>query len=202
MHMPRAITTVVLALSLLVTGHAAASNDPVTVNPNTGANFNRYAYANNNPYKFTDPDGREAKLNWIAPNQVQLVVTYRVDSSQATPVASTADIEARFANDFSGAVDVNGQQVQVTAMGVQDASAATVVGVVPTTQGVTLSGREETNSIGGNTVTIGASTGAGVVSHEFGHVAGAGDQYVGGVAANGSPVTTGEQRDAGLGRSR
>lgn len=34
------------------------STDPVTANSATGANFNRYWYANNNPYKFTDPDGR------------------------------------------------------------------------------------------------------------------------------------------------
>jgi hypothetical protein len=27
-------------------------------NPKNGSNFNRYKYANNNPYKFTDPDGR------------------------------------------------------------------------------------------------------------------------------------------------
>lgn len=34
------------------------SVDPVAVRP-SGDNFNRYWYANNNPYKFTDPDGRE-----------------------------------------------------------------------------------------------------------------------------------------------
>ena len=34
------------------------SVDPVTANSGTGANFNRYWYANNNPYKFNDPDGR------------------------------------------------------------------------------------------------------------------------------------------------
>ena len=34
------------------------SVDPVTANVNTGANFNRYWYANNNPYRFIDPDGR------------------------------------------------------------------------------------------------------------------------------------------------
>ncbi len=34
------------------------SVDPITANSGTGANFNRYWYANNNPYKFTDPDGR------------------------------------------------------------------------------------------------------------------------------------------------
>jgi RHS repeat-associated protein len=34
------------------------STDPVDVDPNTGANFNRYAYANDNPYRYVDPDGR------------------------------------------------------------------------------------------------------------------------------------------------
>ncbi|MGO1073689.1 hypothetical protein [Lysobacter sp. CA199] len=46
---------------LLATGSAHArfvSGDPVQANPNNGANFNRYHYANNNPYRFTDPDGR------------------------------------------------------------------------------------------------------------------------------------------------
>lgn len=38
------------------------SVDPVTADSATGSNFNRYWYANNNPYRFTDPDGR-------APNQ-------------------------------------------------------------------------------------------------------------------------------------
>jgi RHS repeat-associated protein len=36
------------------------SVDPVTANSSTGANFNRYWYANNNPYKFVDPDGRKS----------------------------------------------------------------------------------------------------------------------------------------------
>lgn len=35
------------------------SVDPVTVDGNTGANFNRYKYAGNNPYRFVDPDGRQ-----------------------------------------------------------------------------------------------------------------------------------------------
>lgn len=35
------------------------SVDPVGVNPTTGANFNRYWYANDNPYRYTDPDGRD-----------------------------------------------------------------------------------------------------------------------------------------------
>jgi RHS repeat-associated protein len=39
------------------------SGDPVTPDGNTGDHFNRYRYAANNPYKFTDPDGRcEARI--------------------------------------------------------------------------------------------------------------------------------------------
>ncbi len=35
------------------------STDPITADAKTGAKFNRYAYALNNPYKFIDPDGRD-----------------------------------------------------------------------------------------------------------------------------------------------
>lgn len=34
------------------------SVDPVGVDPTGGGNFNRYEYANDNPYRYTDPDGR------------------------------------------------------------------------------------------------------------------------------------------------
>ena len=34
------------------------SVDPVPTNPSTGGMFNRYNYAHNNPYRFTDPNGR------------------------------------------------------------------------------------------------------------------------------------------------
>jgi len=36
------------------------SVDPVSTDANTGSSFNRYAYANNNPYRYIDPDGRDA----------------------------------------------------------------------------------------------------------------------------------------------
>lgn len=58
---------IVLTATLLVSSGACASNDPVRANPNTGANFNRYAYAANNPYKFVDPDGRDVVFS-VDPN--------------------------------------------------------------------------------------------------------------------------------------
>ncbi len=38
------------------------SPDPVSVDTSTGGNFNRYWYANNNPQRFVDPDGRIAQV--------------------------------------------------------------------------------------------------------------------------------------------
>jgi hypothetical protein len=37
------------------------SIDPVTTDAETGNGFNRYAYANNSPYRYIDPDGREGE---------------------------------------------------------------------------------------------------------------------------------------------
>ncbi|MGE8226454.1 MAG: RHS repeat domain-containing protein [Stenotrophomonas sp.] len=41
------------------------SVDAVKAHSNPLGAFNRYWYANNNPYKFTDPDGREIKLTFF-----------------------------------------------------------------------------------------------------------------------------------------
>ena len=35
------------------------SVDPVTTDADTGKSFGRYHYANNNPYRYIDPDGRD-----------------------------------------------------------------------------------------------------------------------------------------------
>jgi hypothetical protein len=40
------------------------SIDPVTTDANSGSSFNRYAYANNSPYRYIDPDGRDG-MDWV-----------------------------------------------------------------------------------------------------------------------------------------
>ncbi len=65
------------------------SVDPVTANSGTGANFNRYWYANNNPYKFTDPDGRLGRgtgwkdQDWNKFNRAQQRAATNLDKSAA-----------------------------------------------------------------------------------------------------------------------
>ena len=46
--------------------------DPMAVDTTSAFNFNRYAYGNNSPYKFTDPDGRAGIM--VAPIVVAAVI--------------------------------------------------------------------------------------------------------------------------------
>lgn len=104
-----------------------------------------------------------------------------------------AQFEAQVKSDFSGTVKINGANVAVTAQAVAASKSGPLVNevnVVKDTAGVTASGRSETNKIGGNQITLGATgtdaASAATASHEVGgHAGGAGDQYKGGLGANG-----------------
>ena len=91
------------------------SNDPVDLlghmrrgNPTMG--FNRYAYANNNPYKYRDPDGRAAVC--LIPGPMQACAAAAVTVGKAAVYVGSATVAAVggliFLNESSeGQSDVN-----------------------------------------------------------------------------------------------
>jgi hypothetical protein len=98
---------------------------------------------------------------------------------------------------YSGTVNINGTQVKVTAQAIPMSNPGknqvNTVTVVKDTQGVTSSGRSQTDKIGGSQIIIGATgaqaASATTVGHEVGgHAGGAGDQYKGGVDASGNKL--------------
>jgi YD repeat-containing protein len=57
------------------------SVDPVPANPHAGAHFNRFHYAANNPFRYTDPDGREIRATWTGQQQ-QIESTINAQATQ------------------------------------------------------------------------------------------------------------------------
>jgi RHS repeat-associated protein len=179
------------------------SADPKELSPGEVMSFGRYSYANGNPISRNDPDGRAAQLLWTAPDKVTYTVPYIIGESGGARLNMTsAQINAAVNQNFSGTVSMNGINVTVTARAVEANGSNTTgktnfINVVQDTQGVTRTGRAETNEIGGDRVTI-ASTGlyqatASSIAHELGgHVGGAGDQYKKGIDVNGNEL----QQDA------
>jgi uncharacterized protein RhaS with RHS repeats len=63
------------------------SIDPVTTDANTGGSFNRYAYANNSPYRYIDPDGRDptlSDLQFLTPEKAASAAQYWANRQVAT----------------------------------------------------------------------------------------------------------------------
>jgi RHS repeat-associated protein len=170
------------------------STDPNDPDPQTGTNFNRYAYAEDDPYTRIDRSGRVGELFWSAPDQVTYTVRYFVVPKGDAALRVTPDeINSAISKAFSGTTSLNGLDVTVKAQAVPaDGSIqhSNVLNVVSDTNGVTRSGRSETNAIGGDQITVGASgpnaATAATIAHELGgHAGGAGDQYAGGIDVHG-----------------
>nr|WP_301541436.1 RHS repeat-associated core domain-containing protein [Xanthomonas euvesicatoria] len=174
------------------------SIDPVAADSVLAANFNRYWYANNNPYRFTDPDGRNSVITTAKDGSISIDIPINFvgpGATQANIDSVKGDISAR----WSRAYNVKGSSVQVS------------VQVVPVTKDTP---RKVQNTI---TLTTGptsdkASQGAsfvkdgktgewnitsrgmpyGEAAHEAGHLMRADDHYLATVDASGNCVSTPE----------
>jgi len=70
------------------------SIDPLDADPNNPMTFNRYAYGNNNPYKYIDPDGRYA-TDYNADNVGDFI------TSEATRMLEHGEARAVLASEFT-----------------------------------------------------------------------------------------------------
>ncbi|MCX7557740.1 D-Ala-D-Ala carboxypeptidase family metallohydrolase, partial [Xanthomonadaceae bacterium JHOS43] len=79
------------------------SPDPVHVSATDGSNFNRYWYANNNPYRYKDPDGRQSQP--VREYEV-LIRTPNADGGVAVERKMVADYGIAVGGEASGAGSV------------------------------------------------------------------------------------------------
>ncbi len=108
------------------------SVDPVTADRNTGGNFNRYWYANNNPYTNTDPDGRicvgqtsrYCDRSW---HYDQLAAKYSGGRTDTTYFGAVSDMTENLANmdlpggkTFAGASPEADTYLNVLSQGIAD----------------------------------------------------------------------------------
>lgn len=89
--------------------------DPVHVDLSSGGNFNRYWYANNNPYGFVDPDGRQACGTRVLGGGA--FNCRSVSLFDKTPSSSESDPDSGGFSPASGPyLDQSGQQVNLAAI--------------------------------------------------------------------------------------
>ena len=148
------------------------SQDPKLFDEKNIHSFNRYAYANNNPYKYMDPDGKDAifVVNEDKTVQVYLPITF------SGPGANTEAIERikeQVHSAWSGLFDGIGIDVRV----IEGAMNNIMLVTEPTSAPCP----------GGRSCVVGTNTGVwnvadkdwalGIAAHEAGHLLGHGDKY-------------------------
>ncbi|GEM_PF-2429814 len=160
------------------------STDPVQATVE-GGNFNRYWYANDNPYRYTDPNG-EATYNEFDNGITIVVQKFKNNGTQF----SDTQIMQQGAN-LSGTTSKG--QVMIVLLVPGSGKDTVQINANPKLNDMNSNGnlRSHTDKIGGRDVEIAPNAqGPGTVGHELGHVLDAGDQYKGGVSATGKPVTS------------
>lgn len=172
----------------VLAGNASArflSVDPVTADNNTGTNFNRYWYANNNPYKFTDPDGRDAIITHLTNGRVLIEIPITFSGPAANP-ETISRMNADISSAWSGTYDIDGSEISVTVV----VTEGSLNNITLTDGPTSLESHQGASFVrGGNSGEWNAR--AGNAPHEAGHLMGAKDKYTEGPRdQNGNRTTT------------
>lgn len=168
------------------------SVDPVVTNADTGKNFNRYEYALNNPYKFVDPNGRDAIINVLPSGNLNI----KIPISFSGPGATKSNIEAiktDIKNTWSKNYMLKGVERAVS-VEVVDGPSEGVNNTIKLTTGATSRKDGASYVAGGNSGewnvdSPGMTGGSHEAAHEAGHLMGDTDYYKESVGPKGERVT-------------
>src|SRR5690554_3442712 len=157
------------------------SADPVTAYGNPISQFHRYRYANNNPYKLTDPDGRVAVVTNRRDGSILVEFPAKFSGSGATQDNINAIKDS--VSELSGVYEINGKETSVE-FRISDITKDTPRAArnsIRLTDGPTNSRSGLCNAeVGGRRANINVQDRpgpGGTAVHEFLHLAGAKDKY-------------------------
>jgi RHS repeat-associated protein len=169
------------------------SIDPVTTDANTGGSFNRYAYANNSPYKYIDPDGRDAVITRQKDGSINIALPIKFSGTGATAQNISA-IKADISSSWSGKYTIGGTEKTVSVTVVDSKTGGKLNNVTLTTGPTSNTAAQGASFVAGGNSGEWNVNSAGMKSneaaHEGGHLMGAADHYSSSTDANGNRVTT------------
>jgi hypothetical protein len=191
--------TKIFAIAMILVGFGGNASarfvgvDPKEFDEGNIHSFNRYAYGNNNPYRFVDPDGRDAVIITKPDGSVNIQVPIVFSGPGATPEAINA-IKQDVSSKWSGQYTINNTATNVN-VGVVDGPSHGKVNSITLTTGATSNVDAQGASFvrGGNSGEWNVNSrgmGFGEAAHETGHLMGEGDHYTSSMNAAGARVTS------------